>query len=264
VNNFLEKIVRYKKKNIALKTTNLTELKKEASNKKIKRRSFKKALSRQARQSRQGISIIAEIKKASPSRGKITSKTIKELGRIYNSARADAVSVLCEDKFFLGSPADLKKVKSVYSGPVLMKDFIISEYQVYTGYINSADAILLIKAILSSRDYIKLYNLAQSLGMDVLVEVHSGKELDEVLKLKKPEIIGVNVRDLNTFEINPQLHCDLIKDIPADILKVAESSIKSRERAKKLKEAGYDALLVGESIASSRYPAKKIRELKNI
>ncbi len=262
INNFLEKIVRLKQKSSRSPEKTLEELKKEAANINISRRSFKKVLLKENPEG--GINIIAEIKKASPSQGMITEKPIKELGRIYAEAGADAVSVLCEEKYFLGHPADLKKVKSVYKGPVLMKDFVISERQIYNGYIHSADAILLIKAILSNRDYIKLYDRAKRLGLNILVEVHSLRELETALNLNRPDIIGVNVRDLNTFEIKPEFHFKLAKKIPAGIVKVAESGIKSNRRVQELKEAGYDALLIGESIASSRYPAGKIKELKSI
>lgn len=258
MNKFLADIISYKKELLKSDKKSAEELKNDAKNCGIERRSFKNALSAE------GIGIIAEIKKSSPSRGKITSKSVSKLARLYEEAGADAVSVLCEDKYFSGKPSDLTEVKSVYSGPALMKDFIISVRQIYTGRAMGADAVLLIKAILSNEDYLKLYTAAEELGMDVLVEVHSEKELKDILKVKTPAIIGVNVRDLNTFEIKEELHHELAKEIPAGVIKVAESGIKSSADTARLKKAGYNALLVGESIASSPDPARKIRELKKI
>ncbi|MEA3507112.1 MAG: indole-3-glycerol-phosphate synthase [Elusimicrobiota bacterium] len=256
MNNFLKDIINYKKELLKREKKSPEELREAAGSCGIQRRSFKGALSAES------TGIIAEIKKSSPSRGKITSKTVTGLARLYENAGADAVSVLCEDKYFSGKIDDLKKVKSVYSGPVLMKDFIISAGQIYTGRAMGADAVLLIKAILSNDDYLKLYTLAESMGMDILVEVHGKRELKEVLKVKKPGVIGVNVRDLNTFEIKKDIHFELAKIIPGGIIKVAESGIKTAADASRLKSAGYDALLVGESIVSSQAPARMIKELK--
>ncbi len=209
------------------------------------------------------ISLIAEIKMASPSKGKLSLHSVEKLAEIYNNAPVDAVSVLTEDKYFKGSIENIVKVKSLCQKPVLMKDFIISEYQIYEGVAYGANAVLLIAALLSVNKLEKLLNLCRILSISALVEVHSKKELKKCLDLDGIEIIGVNSRNLKTLEINEEIQNEIVSLIPDGIVKIAESGINSKERVKDLYGRSYDAVLVGEGIVNSNNPADKINEIKS-
>lgn len=211
-----------------------------------------------------GIGLIAEIKLASPSKGDISLYTVDELARIYGDLAVDCVSVLTEDKYFKGSLENIKKVKSICSKPVLMKDFIISEYQIYEGVISGADAVLLIAAMLTKKKLQKYLEVCKSLSISALVEVHSEKELKKCLGVDGLEIIGVNSRNLKTLETDDRIHDQLADMIPSDIAKVAESGINSKEDVKKLYNLGYDAVLVGRMLVSSKEPGIKIKEIKSV
>ena len=208
------------------------------------------------------ISIIAEIKRQSPSRGILNNHVeIAELAKSYESAGAAAISVLTEDKFFRGCPDDLITARSNTSLPILRKDFIIDEYQVWESRVIGADAILLIVRVLSSAELSQLSRLAQTLDLDVVIEVHDRSELDIALSLC-PRIIGINNRNLATFETDLTTFESLAAAIPADTLTISESGVFSRDDILFLKERGADAVLVGESIISSPDPYLKIRELR--
>jgi indole-3-glycerol phosphate synthase len=254
--SFLDEIVAYKRSQLEKKTMPLEELREQASGRNTVPELFKDALRKQR------ISLIAEIKMASPSAGDISKYSVEKLAGIYHKNGADAVSVLTEDRYFKGSIEDMEKVKSIFKGPVLMKDFIISEYQIYEGAARGADCILLISSILTGNLIKKYINICTGLGISALVEVHTEEELGKCLGIEGLEIIGVNARNLRNFSINPEIVNDLIKKIPAEIIKVAESGIDSPARVRELREAGYDAVLVGEAVAGSDDPAKKIKELK--
>ncbi|MCX6830871.1 MAG: indole-3-glycerol phosphate synthase TrpC [candidate division Zixibacteria bacterium] len=208
------------------------------------------------------ISIIAEIKRHSPSRGTLnTHLGIIELVRSYERAGAAAISVLTEDRFFRGCPDDLVTTRSNTSLPILRKDFIIDEYQVWESRVIGADAILLIVSVLSGAELARLSRLAQALDLDVITEVHDRSELDVALSLC-PRIIGINNRNLATFETDLTTFESLASVVPADTLTISESGVFSRDDILFLKERGADAVLVGESIIVSPDPYLKIRELR--
>jgi indole-3-glycerol phosphate synthase len=208
------------------------------------------------------ISIIAEIKRKSPSRGTLnTQMGIVELVRSYERAGAAAISVLTEERFFRGCSDDLVTARRNTSLPILRKDFIIDEYQVWESRVIGADAMLLIVSVLSSAELKQLGRLAQTLDLDVVIEVHDRNELDTALSLC-PRIIGINNRNLATFETDLTTFESLAAAVPADTLTISESGVFSRDDVLFLKECGADAVLVGESIIASPDPYLKICELR--
>lgn len=204
--------------------------------------------------------LIAEIKKASPSKGMIRENFQPvEIAKIYEGGGAAALSVLTEEHFFLGKPAYLGEVRSQVHLPLLQKDFILDELQVYEARAWGADAVLLIAALLEAgqaRDY---FHLAGELGLDVLVEVHTEKELEK--SVEWATLIGINNRDLKTFETDLKTTLRIIKEIPDDRTAVSESGIHSRKEVEQLYEAGVDAILVGESLMASDKIQDKMKEL---
>ena len=207
------------------------------------------------------ITIIAEIKKASPSLGVIrTDFNPVEVARLYESGGAAAISVLTDEKFFQGKLSYLTDVKKSVSLPILRKDFIIDPYQIYEARSAGADAILLIAALLSKEEIQRFLELARGLGMDCLVEVHSELELKKVLQTSA-NIIGINNRDLATFKIDLETTLLLKPMIPSGKIVVSESGIKSREDIVKLIKKGVDAVLVGETLMKSANISTKLHEL---
>jgi indole-3-glycerol phosphate synthase len=219
-------------------------------------RGFGKALS-----SGKGIRLIAEVKKASPSKGVIREDfdPVSIAGK-YEESGASCVSVLTEQRFFQGKPEYLGAIRKTVSLPLLRKDFIIDEYQVYEARALGADAILLIAACLEREQMVDFLGRAGELGLDVLVESHTHKELDKSL-LAGANLVGINNRDLSTFTVSLQTSIDLLKDIPEDRIVVSESGIKTRDDVLKLEKAGVDAILVGESLMREKDIGKKIKEL---
>ncbi len=208
------------------------------------------------------VSIIAEIKKRSPSKGILNNNLdVKKLAAEYESAGARAISVLTEDKFFGGTIDDLITVRECTSVPILRKDFILHEYQVWQSRAIGADAILLIAAILPQGKISELYRLARRIGLEVLIEVHSKEEMEKVLPIK-PEIIGINNRNLQTFATDLRTFADLAPLIPEGTVCIAESGISGRADILQLKDMGADAALIGEAIVTSTDPRKKIHELR--
>jgi indole-3-glycerol phosphate synthase len=208
------------------------------------------------------ISIIAEIKRQSPSRGMLnTQMGIAELAQSYERAGAAAISVLTEDKFFRGSSGDLITARRNTSLPILRKDFIIDEYQVWESRVIWADAVLLIVSVLSDVELSQFNRLAQTLDLDVIIEVHDRNELDRALSLN-PHIIGINNRNLATFETDLKNFESLAAAIPANTLTIGESGIHTRDDILFLKDRGADAVLIGESIIVSPDPYVKICELR--
>jgi len=209
------------------------------------------------------LSIIAEIKKASPSKG-----VIKEhfdpvtLAKAYEESGASAISVLTDRKFFQGDVSHIKLAKESTTIPVLRKDFIIDESQIYESRVAGADAILLIVRMLSDKQLREFISLSRDLGMGSLVEVHTAEEAKRVLG-SGAEIIGINNRDLSTFKVDIGATPDILKAVPQlkERIVVSESGVRSGSDAEKLAKSGVDALLVGEGILSSRDPGEKIREL---
>lgn len=194
------------------------------------------------------ISVIAEVKKASPSKGLIRPDFEPiTIAKAYEQAGVDAISVLTDENFFQGNKGYLQKIKEhIPSIPLLRKDFIIDPLQVYEARSIGADCILLIAAILEAKQLRELDQLAKSLGMDVLIEVHNQEELDLVLSSTNPSIIGINNRNLKTFETRLQTTEELLPFIPPHIPVVSESGIHSRQDIEYLERLGVRAVLVGE------------------
>ncbi|HOP50308.1 MAG TPA: indole-3-glycerol phosphate synthase TrpC [Ignavibacteriales bacterium] len=208
-----------------------------------------------------GIAVIAEIKKASPSKGVFVENfNHLEIAKLYNSSLASAISILTDEKYFQGNIKFLKDVAKNKIKPLLRKDFIIDEIQIYEAYAAGADAILLICEILDKYQIAEFTALSHKLGMNVLLELHSAKQLDKIdFNLNK--IVGVNNRDLNSFVTNIKTSGDIFKLLPSDIVKVAESGIFTRNDVLKLKDYGANAILVGEAIIKSNNMLEKIMEL---
>ncbi|OGO02459.1 MAG: hypothetical protein A2Y59_06470 [Chloroflexi bacterium RBG_13_52_14] len=207
------------------------------------------------------IRIIAEVKRASPSKGALCKNLDpSSLARIYKQSGAAAISVLTEPEYFLGSFADLEAVHSEVDIPVLCKDFVIDNYQVYQARAHGADAALIIVAILAQHELKTLMETVHSLGMAALVEVHNKYELKKALEMS-PRIIGINNRNLADFSVDLKTTLNLKPLIPEEIIVVSESGIHSREDVLQLKKAGVNAILVGEALVTSPDPAAKIDEL---
>ena len=199
-----------------------------------------------------GVGLIAECKKASPSKGLLVAHyDAVRLARLYEKAGARAISVLTDARHFQGSLADLRDVREAVRVPVLRKDFMFHSYHLYEARVAGADAVLLIAAVLSDTELRELLALARKLGMAALVEVHSQEELARVLPLN-PAIIGVNNRDLQTFEVDFDNTARLRALIPPEIAVVGESGLKSPDDVRAMKAAGVDAVLVGETLVRSK------------
>jgi len=208
------------------------------------------------------ISLIAEIKKASPSRGVIRQEfNLKDIVSAYRDTGVQAISVLTEEDFFQGSLTYINEVKeNALQIPVLRKDFIIEPYQVYESRYWGADAILLIADLLSKDALLELTGLANNLGLDYLIEAHTEKELKKVLSIKAP-LIGINNRDLHTFEVDLKTTERLFTLIPKDKVVVVESGIKTHQDVLFLKVLGVNAILVGEAFMDAANICQKIEEV---
>lgn len=207
------------------------------------------------------IAVIAELKKASPSKGLIRENFVaSELGSELEAAGAAALSVLTDGEFFQGSLGNLREASAAVKLPCLRKDFIVDEFQLLEARANSADAVLLIVAALQAEELAALVLEARGCGLDVLCEVHDPDELQQALDAGC-DLIGVNTRDLRTFKVDMQTAFDLAEKFPAGVVKVAESGIRSAEDVARLRAAGYDAFLVGESLMRAESPGKALREL---
>lgn len=247
----LDKIVEQKKTELASLKLELSDLKPVNLN----RLSFRNSLTKDS------IQIIAEIKKASPSKGILVEDFDHlKLAHEYQSGGAAALSVLTDEKFFMGHLDYLKEVSELNLLPTLRKDFIIDNRQIEQAYFAGASAILLIVAILSVEQLISLHRFAEMLKIDVLVEVHNQEELVHALKLENP-IIGINNRNLHTFETSLDVALTLGKQIPKEIVKVTESGIFTRHDMTIMEDAGFQAALIGESIVKSQSRTAKLKEL---
>ena len=197
------------------------------------------------------IKVIAEVKRASPSRGDMAEiADPAALASLYETAGASIISVLTEGRRFKGSLDDLRAVRAAVSIPVLRKDFISTEYQVYEARAAGADVVLLIVAALDSQTLSRLFKLIASLGMTPLVEAHSADEVREAVDLGA-ELIGINARDLNTFELDRDLFGTLATAIPAGTVRIAESAVRTAADVAHYRRAGADAVLVGEALVTS-------------
>lgn len=224
-------------------------------------RGFRRAL---AERGRDGVAVIAELKKASPSKGLIRAEfRPAELARELEASGAAALSVLTDEEFFQGSLGNLREASAAVAIPCLRKDFIIDEFQLVEARANSADAVLLIVAALPSDELVRLARAARSHELDVLCEVHDGDELQRALDAGC-DLIGVNTRDLRTFRVDLQTAFDLAAKFPSNVVRVAESGIHSASDIARLQGAGYHAFLVGESLMRAASPGAALRELVGV
>jgi len=219
-------------------------------------RPFKEVLSKPRQ-----IALIAEIKQASPSCGVIRQNfNLSEIAQVYQEAGVQAVSVLTEEAFFKGNPGYIAEVKNIVTAPVLRKDFILEAYQVYESRYLGADAILLIADLLTKDKLVEFMQIADSLGLDYIVEVHDEKELKKVLSLKVP-VIGINNRNLHTLEVDFKTTERLFTLIPKDKIVVVESGIKSAQDVLFLKILGASAVLIGTVFMEAENIRKKVEEV---
>jgi indole-3-glycerol phosphate synthase len=254
---FLEKIIELKKKEIAeyKKTDNLSFFKKNI-NIKPSGSLFSRAISKKDK-----LCLIAEIKKASPSAG-IIRKEFEPLkiARIYEKSGASAISVLTEHEFFKGHIGYLQNLKKEISLPLLRKDFIIDEYQIYESKYYGADALLLIAAILKKGQLEKLLSLTHKLDMEAIIEIHDEDDLEKV-PMEKAEIIGINNRNLKTFKVEIETTKKLYPLLPKDKTVVAESGIKEPAHIKMLKNLGINAALIGEHFMRAENIEEAVRDI---
>jgi indole-3-glycerol phosphate synthase len=256
---FLEEIVEVKKAEVREKKSRTRQKEMEGQIPFLPSpRDFVGALSRNA-----PMAVIAEIKRASPSLGTINGDAdILHFAREYLKGGAAAVSILTEAHFFKGDISFLGLVKQEVSLPVLQKDFILDPFQIYEGRISGGDAVLFIAAILEREQLIDFVNLAKSLRVTPLVEIHDEDDLKKISGLDLP-LVGINNRNLKTFEVDLETTLRLKKGIPSSIKVISESGIKNPKDVSLLREAGVDAVLVGEVLMRAPQPASKIKELLN-
>ena len=211
----------------------------------------------------EGMRLIAEIKRSSPSKGDLAAiSNPVSLAMDYQSGGADVISVLTEERRFKGNISDLIAVRSEVNLPVLRKDFIVTEYQVYESRILGADLMLLIVAGLSKSQLTDFYQLATELGMDVLVEVHTVEEAERAIEIGS-KIIGVNSRNLKTLEVDEKNFELILPQLPDSVLKVAESGISQRSQVQYVQSLGANAVLIGETLVKAGNPIHTINDLLN-
>lgn len=212
--------------------------------------------------SKNALAVIAEIKRRSPSRGLLSHDLEpKVIAEQYKNAGASCISVLTDSDFFGGSADDLKSARGAVDLPVLRKDFTVSLNDICDAKLMNADCILLIVAALNKFELAEFHNFALELGLDVLVEIHDEPELDLALEVGA-KMIGVNQRNLRTFEVDQQRAVRIAKKIPGSVVRVAESGVRTRDDALQLRDAGYHAVLVGESLVTSKNIAMTLNELR--
>jgi len=219
--------------------------------------------------SKNNLAVIAEVKKASPSKGVIRKDfDPQKIVSIYEKSGASCISVLTDKKFFQGGFEILKEVRTQTDLPLLCKDFIISPYQVYKARLSGADAILLIAAILKDSDLIYLKKIADQLNLDVLVEVHNLEEMDRVLSLNSFKLVGINNRDLKTFQTDLKVTFDLMNkysdySTQKKVIFISESGIKNPEDIDNLKSHGIRGVLIGESFMKEKDIESAFKKLLN-
>jgi len=250
---FLDKIFALKKKEVEEKRKRLPFFELFRCVKDLpSSRSFSQALYRRG-------SIIAEIKKASPSRGPLSpSVSVAEMGRIYQQNGASAVSVVTDAKYFSGRLQDIGTLRRHLEVPILRKDFIIDEYQILESKQSGADAVLLIASLLSTRQIRQFLKLTRYLGMEALVEIHSENELHKALETEA-ESIGVNNRNLRSLEVDMKTSMELLPKIPNSKIKVVESGIRLEKDLISYMRFNVNAFLVGEALMTAAQPSEKLR-----
>ena len=247
--HILEKIVKYKREEVAIRKLDKSiGLLTQSPYFESKCLSFKKYLT-----TSELSGVIAEFKRKSPSKGIINGEaTVKAVARGYANAGVSCMSVLTDEKFFGGSNDDLKAARMTLMNPILRKDFVVDEYQIFEAKAIGADAILLIGACLTQKEVHKFSALAQSLGLQVLLEVHTEEEVGHYCETV--DMIGVNNRDLKTFKVSVDFSHNLLPKLPAKAVKISESGISDPKVAAQLQLAGYDGLLIGESFMKTTQP----------
>jgi indole-3-glycerol phosphate synthase len=257
---FLDDILTEKKKQIKESKSIITQNKLLAQLETVPQtKHFKRAIAKPNR-----INLVAEIKKASPSCGVIRENFDPlSIAKIYQENNVDAISVLTEEKFFKGKLSYLNDIKKITTLPILRKDFIIDEYQIYESAAAGSDAILLISGILSKAELARFATIANKFNMDVVIEVYTQEDLKKALSLDV-EIIGINNRDLQTFEVDIDTTSRLIKLIPKDKTILSESGINNYKTVMYLKDLGINAVLIGEAFMAARDIGAKIKEVMRI
>lgn len=254
----LDDIVVRRKEQLEREISNISReiMKDKALNAKLPAISFKNAIKKD------NLSVICEVKKASPSKGLIRPDFHPvEIAKEYEKAGANAISCLTEEFYFKGSSKYLSAIRKEVSIPILRKDFIFDDYQIYEAKAIGANAILLIAAILSTDQMIEFQELAHTLNLQCLVEVHNQEELEKVLKFT-PDIIGINNRNLKTFEVDLNTTEKVRKNVPRETILVSESGIKDNTDMKTVRELGADAVLIGETLMRSNDITATLHDLR--
>ncbi|HWP17881.1 MAG TPA: indole-3-glycerol phosphate synthase TrpC [Burkholderiaceae bacterium] len=260
MSDILQKIVAVKREEIAAARgrRSLASLREEAEARRDVR-DFEGALRSAIEAGRAGV--IAEIKKASPSKGVLRGHFVPaDIARSYAAHGAACLSVLTDVQFFQGSADYLRQARGACELPVLRKDFIVDDYQLFEARAMGADCVLLIVACLADAQMRDLEAIARTLGMAVLVEVHDEAELERALRLRTP-LVGINNRNLRTFDVSLDTTLDMLARVPADRLLVTESGILAREDVRRMRDAGVHAFLVGEAFMRAAEPGAALREL---
>jgi indole-3-glycerol phosphate synthase len=260
MSDILKKIVDVKRQEVAaaLKRKSLEAMRADAESR-VLTRDFVGALRHKIAADQ--AAVIAEVKKASPSKGVLREDFIPaDIAQSYAEHGAACLSVLTDKDFFQGSVDYLKQARASCDLPVLRKDFMVDAYQVYEARAMGADCILLIAACLDDAQMAELEAIARSLDMAVLVEVHDAEELQRALKLKTP-LVGINNRNLRTFEVSLDTTLGMLKDVPADRLLITESGILNRADVQKMRDANVHAFLVGEAFMRAPDPGAALAEL---
>ena len=260
MSDILDKIVAVKRDEISLarRRRDLASLRRDAESL-GGQRDFVAALRRKIASG--AAAVIAEVKKASPSKGVLREKFVpQQIAESYERHGAAALSVLTDAQFFQGSAAFLKQARAACTLPVLRKDFMVDAYQIYESRVMGADAILLIAACLTDTQMAEFEYIARSLDMAILVEVHDAAELQRSLKLKTP-LIGINNRNLKTFEVTLDTTIALLADVPKDRILITESGISTPADVARVREAGINAFLVGEAFMRAGDPGEALAKL---
>ncbi|NWL87299.1 MULTISPECIES: indole-3-glycerol phosphate synthase TrpC [unclassified Paenibacillus] len=260
---YLDKIVETKRQEVLKLKDRLTRTEAERQIALLpSTRGFHQALS--VRKKRQ-LGLIAEVKKASPSKGLIRPDfNPLEIARSYESAAADCISVLTDEVYFQGSGSYLQQIRDHVKLPLLRKDFIIDEMQIYEARLLGADAILLIAAILDDEQLHRFMQTAAALDLDVLLEVHDRNEMERALSLENALLIGINNRNLHTFETRLEVTAELSSIVPAGVTLISESGIRTSEDVKYLAQTGAKGLLIGETFMRQPRVDQAVNELMGV